>query len=514
MDAERLVTEMAWVRGLGARAAARCRRCRRYRARGVARRARPRADRSAAAAVAAPRRRQSRADAAARCRTKLGARRGERGVGAAADGGAVDRARRDAARGRGRSARAGRAVSLDDLLHYVEGLTSAEIARRLGIPDATVRRRLSRALDEIRARLRARDERGWLAALVPLVRTPAFGALTMKKLIAAAIALVLALLIGAGVKHVISTRRPGDAAASSSRSALSAMRGMRGARPDDPLHRLDGLPAWLVAPNIAPRKLAGRVIFQGKPVAGAVVRLGIDVEHPQMHVDAMTGGPQLTRIAELRTTAAGTFDFGLLPAATFVVSAEADGQGARVGRRRARRSARQYRPCRARARRLQRAHGRLRPRQCWTCREGASADRRTVGHGLRRDRPLRDVHDLPAVGARARRGRRLRHDRRQFLFDVRRAPPRLRARPRSGARRQRRRRRQPAHRRGGRDGRAADVGRHARGRDGDGDGRRGRPLPARRRRARAIQADRTRRSTCDEGAARHRRDIDDHDREI
>src|SRR5262245_28568550 len=60
------------------------------------------------------------------------------------------------------------------LLHFVEGYSSAEIARRLGMPDATVRRRLKTALDQLRDALRKRTDqpkRGWLAALVPLSKS-------------------------------------------------------------------------------------------------------------------------------------------------------------------------------------------------------------------------------------------------------------------------------------------------------------------------------------------------------
>lgn len=62
------------------------------------------------------------------------------------------------------------------LLHFFEGLTSAQIARRLDIPDGTVRRRLKTALGQLRERLEARDDRpnrGWLVALAPLA-TPRF----------------------------------------------------------------------------------------------------------------------------------------------------------------------------------------------------------------------------------------------------------------------------------------------------------------------------------------------------
>src|SRR4051812_41606245 len=59
------------------------------------------------------------------------------------------------------------------LLHFIEDYSSADIARRLGIPSGTVRRRLKVGLDHLRDGLRKRTDRpkrGWLAALVPLAR--------------------------------------------------------------------------------------------------------------------------------------------------------------------------------------------------------------------------------------------------------------------------------------------------------------------------------------------------------
>lgn len=57
------------------------------------------------------------------------------------------------------------------VLRFYEGLSSAEIARRLGQPEGTVRWRLKEALDRVRADLDARydDDRSvWRAALAPL----------------------------------------------------------------------------------------------------------------------------------------------------------------------------------------------------------------------------------------------------------------------------------------------------------------------------------------------------------
>jgi RNA polymerase sigma-70 factor (ECF subfamily) len=79
------------------------------------------------------------------------------------------------------------------LRRYVDGLEPSVIARRDGVPDATVRNRIKRGLDELRARLDA-DHRGaraaWIAVLLPCSRphplavagtsSAVFGGLVMK----------------------------------------------------------------------------------------------------------------------------------------------------------------------------------------------------------------------------------------------------------------------------------------------------------------------------------------------
>ena len=58
------------------------------------------------------------------------------------------------------------------VLHYYDGLSSAEIARRLGLPEGTIRSRIKRGLDRVRVRLDARhggDRRAWVRSLLPLV---------------------------------------------------------------------------------------------------------------------------------------------------------------------------------------------------------------------------------------------------------------------------------------------------------------------------------------------------------
>ena len=60
------------------------------------------------------------------------------------------------------------------LARYFEGLSSTDIARRLGQPAATVRSQLKRGLDQLRVRLDAENEgerERWLSALTPLIGT-------------------------------------------------------------------------------------------------------------------------------------------------------------------------------------------------------------------------------------------------------------------------------------------------------------------------------------------------------
>jgi len=57
------------------------------------------------------------------------------------------------------------------LLHYVEGLTSAQIGNRLGLASGTVRWRLKQAVDELRERLEEKQpNRAWVPALLGLRR--------------------------------------------------------------------------------------------------------------------------------------------------------------------------------------------------------------------------------------------------------------------------------------------------------------------------------------------------------
>jgi RNA polymerase sigma-70 factor (ECF subfamily) len=213
------------------------------------------------------------------------------------------------------------------LLHYFEGLSSAEIARRLDLPDGTVRRRLKVALDELRARLAKRDEkRSWLAVLAPLVHAPSSsvqlaGGLTMKKLLLGFVA--LALLIG-GLwlwkgRGADDADPPGGTAGGGGSTVALA----NGKRPDFTSQADPTTLPWLIQRGAPARRIAGHVMFRGKPVVGAIVRLG----------NAFTDRPPTraqNRIShELATTKSGpdgAFDFGEQAPASFVVSAESEGK--------------------------------------------------------------------------------------------------------------------------------------------------------------------------------------------
>jgi RNA polymerase sigma-70 factor (ECF subfamily) len=216
------------------------------------------------------------------------------------------------------------------LLHFFEGHTSAEIARRLEIPDGTVRRRLKVALDQLRDALRKRTDQpkgGWLAALIPFARLPGptpastgIGAIAMK--VIGVVVLGLLLVAGAGAvwwRHASGGRSSSiDVSGAGDRSQAS--------RVNSESSRPTAIPAWIPQAGAPPRRIAGRVTFQGAPVAGARVSLGLGVVGEArpfiMVADDVPTGVQL--VAELTSAPDGTFDFGVQPAASLIVSASAN----------------------------------------------------------------------------------------------------------------------------------------------------------------------------------------------
>ncbi|MBV8760874.1 MAG: sigma-70 family RNA polymerase sigma factor, partial [Deltaproteobacteria bacterium] len=220
------------------------------------------------------------------------------------------------------------------LLHFVDGHSSAEISRRLGIPDGTVRRRLKVALDQLRAALAKRTDqpqRGWLAALVPFAMSPpspptsfAIGAVAMKKLLAIMVLLVLLLALGVG--WVVRHRSARDEAGATDSTELSHPRGSGAEHHGS--DRTSKIPEWAAQSGAPSRRVAGHVVFQGKPIGGARVTLGFEVlgeagPARTTSSDVSVMGV-LQRVAEVHSAADGSFDFGVQPAMAFTVSASAD----------------------------------------------------------------------------------------------------------------------------------------------------------------------------------------------
>ena len=209
------------------------------------------------------------------------------------------------------------------MLRFVEGYSSIEIARRLGIPDGTVRRRLKVALDQLREGLRKRTDqprRGWLAALVPFARLPdpiptPTEALMIKKVIGGVMVLVALAVAGAIVWH--------HHAGGRGRVIASAPLPIPERRNIDVGPVSTAVPSWIAQRDAPPRRIAGRVVFRGTPVAGAKVQLALDVagEMNPFPLLPASFSKLLQPLAEISSGADGTFDFGVQPAAAFTVSA-------------------------------------------------------------------------------------------------------------------------------------------------------------------------------------------------
>lgn len=188
------------------------------------------------------------------------------------------------------------------LLHYVEGLSCRDIAHRLQIPDGTVRRRLKTALDDLRAALAPdRSRSGLWAVLTPLVGSPiSVARIAMKKLV---VALIIVAIVALGVGFALHHGR-GSAKVLSANQAGGG--GARVALGSAAVDSSDAQP-WFVQAGASKRRVAGRVVFEGKPVAGAIVRLS-----------------DRDQLAAVPSGADGSFDFGMQAPGDVTVSAEAE----------------------------------------------------------------------------------------------------------------------------------------------------------------------------------------------
>jgi RNA polymerase sigma factor (sigma-70 family) len=204
------------------------------------------------------------------------------------------------------------------LLHYFEELSCAEIARRLDLPQGTVRRRLKVALDELRARIDSDEQSsGGLAALAPLAGLPvgssstvliAMGVIAMKKIVVAVVVLVL-LIVLALMWNARSKPRGGADPAGNHPSGITASAGGTGSNADSAIAS-----GWS-QPGIKPRRIAGHVTFRGAPAPGAVVELA-----------SIPSEAGLVTAPRTITNAAGEFDFGPQSAMEWNVRASSPGK--------------------------------------------------------------------------------------------------------------------------------------------------------------------------------------------
>jgi RNA polymerase sigma factor (sigma-70 family) len=178
------------------------------------------------------------------------------------------------------------------LLRYYAGHSAADIAAMLGVPAGTVRWRLKRALDVLRARL---DEQHggsrvrWVAAFAPVARvmdrpgpdlttsTRSPGGQRLDRSRTPALprgSLPAAMVAVATMGLVVTALRPqGEPRGTSPGPSQVPQPGSSAGRPFAPL--LDGLgPGWRAGPAAAGSVLHGRIVDPtGKPVAGATVKV-------------------------------------------------------------------------------------------------------------------------------------------------------------------------------------------------------------------------------------------------
>ena len=179
------------------------------------------------------------------------------------------------------------------LLRYREGLTAEQIAQQLGIPAATVRGRLKTALDRLRADLDERDTARWRALLAPVP----FGRILMAKASSKLVLALALLVLLLGGLSVVMWKRHGETSTPTGTATPIAT--------TTPKHDV----AVFAQAGVAARALAGRVTFEGKPFAGAAVRL--------VHAGTRT------LLAETTSAADGTFALGARPADVYMITAAA-----------------------------------------------------------------------------------------------------------------------------------------------------------------------------------------------
>ena len=207
------------------------------------------------------------------------------------------------------------------LARYVEGQSSAAIARRLSIPESTVRWRLHEALGRLRARL---DEiNGERKAWAPAVLAFAGKGVEVAKATKVGLFVVALILLLIGVAGVwLTTRDHGGARQTVAAMASSSTDHREGHWKSDALAALTSNktpPGWFAQEGGKPRRIAGTVLVDGSPASGAAVRL---------EDEASRSG--LVGVRETRTSAEGRFDFGVQQPTRYELGAYLPGRVATV----------------------------------------------------------------------------------------------------------------------------------------------------------------------------------------
>ena len=197
------------------------------------------------------------------------------------------------------------------LARFVEGRSAAAIARSLGIPASTVRARQREGLARLRARLdeRTGERKAWAPAALAFARRPASRP-WVPALWLLLVSTVVVCAVGVIVVTMQSSGSPQLRRTTTSPAQLVGAVG-HGVVGEDPRESL----AWQTQLGVAERRIAGRVVFQGAPVADALVRLASDPAVPA---------------SEQRSDREGRFDFGPRAARTYAIGAAMAGKRAAI----------------------------------------------------------------------------------------------------------------------------------------------------------------------------------------
>jgi RNA polymerase sigma factor (sigma-70 family) len=170
------------------------------------------------------------------------------------------------------------------VLRYYDDLSSAEIARRAGVPAATVRARLKRGLDVLRERLDQRDggRTKWVGALLPLTRAEAEGSaaaaaslatvLSIKLVLASAVALGGLALVWTVVALRGNAETPPITLTATDTGPRDVPTTRSEPRLDDPSARAEAVVATEIAPAPATVPVRGRVLARARDASGEAAR--------------------------------------------------------------------------------------------------------------------------------------------------------------------------------------------------------------------------------------------------